>query len=621
MVDSARLWQDDEVELVSAIARQLSLAIHQDQLDEQVKEQAEQEYLLDAIIQDIHNNLELEEVLTRAVNNLQVVLKADLCAVALCAEEDTECRLVAMTPLPGIPNITGSFLPLVGNLHLQAILAQEDPVSVTGNLFSTLPWSIEPHLSSAAIGVTIRSGKDRYGLLTVQQCRSARTWTPAESRLLKKVAEQLAVAIQHRQMLLKLKHQAAQFESQIQHRTAQLRQALDYEIVLNRIADKMRNSLDEAQILQTAVAELALALAVPSCHAALYNAAKTTATIRYEHREPNFPSRLQQQVQLADYPEFLSTFLTQVPGHLHESARQEHWLLCPMGDDQEFIGHLGLLQLDEAQPWPQLGIRLAQQVANHCFIALRQARLYQASLSHVVELKRLSELKDDFLSTVSHELRTPVTNMRLAIQLLQESLPTQSAPLNKHQHYLEVLGHECQREIKLINDLLAFQKIDGDRAPLVMTEIQLQTWLPCLIAAFEERFREHKQLFKLEIPHGLPTISTEAGSLERILTELLNNAIKYTPARGRILLKVSPKAKHWEFELSNSGAKIPEPELERIFEKFYRIPSNERWQQPGTGLGLALVKNLVGRLEGEVRVQSPTGAVIFTVHLPYALGT
>ena len=129
-------------------------------------------------------------------------------------------------------------------------------------------------------------------------------------------------------------------------------------------------------------------------------------------------------------------------------------LACPIFDDQGVLGDLWLI----SQPhhaFNQLELRLVQQVAASCAIALRQARLYTAATAQVKELEKLNALKDDFFSTVSHELRTPLSNMKMAISMLKNP-----SIVERQQRYLQILQTECNREIELINDLLDLQRLE-----------------------------------------------------------------------------------------------------------------------------------------------------------------
>ncbi|WP_008309941.1 ATP-binding protein [Leptolyngbya sp. PCC 6406] len=416
----------------------------------------------------------------------------------------------------------------------------------------------------------------------------------------------------------------------ITHRTRQLVQALEFEATLKRITDRVRDSLDETQILQTAVEELTGALEAKGSNTALYDLEQGTSTIYYEYNAslPSYQGRVAQmeafpevyhQLLAGQYFQFCSREPNPVRGHVS-------MLACPILDDRGVLGDLWLINGSE-YGFNDQEIRLVQQVANQCAIAIRQARLYQAAQSQVKELERLNQLKDDFLSTVSHELRTPVTSMRVALQLLGVTLSQEfdlAAELkkpktsqNRMTRYYQVLKEECEREISLINDLLDLQRIDGGNHPIYPQRIDVTTWLPGLINSFQERAQSRQQMLQYTVAADVPLLISDQPSLERVFAELLNNACKYTPPGATIHLSVSAIAGDQIcFQVVNSGVEIPATELPRIFDKFYRVPSADPWKQGGTGLGLALVQKLLWHLGGEVSATSGDQHTCFTVTLP-----
>jgi len=240
----------------------------------------------------------------------------------------------------------------------------------------------------------------------------------------------------------------------------------------------------------------------------------------------------------------------------------------------------------------------------------RQKQTEQEQL--VAELERLSQLKDEFLSTVSHELRTPLTNMKMALQMLKVS-----EVIEQPQPYIEILQSECNREIELINNLLDLQRLDDPSSPLFFAEVvSLEEWLPSFIELFQVRIQERQQTLQMYLPIQLPSLISDRASLKRLLAELLNNACKYTAAGGEIILSVryNSSSSVTIFTISNS-AEIPLAQLPRIFDKFYRVPNADPWKEGGTGLGLALVQKLVEQLHGTIQVESSKGWTTFTVEL------
>jgi PAS domain S-box-containing protein len=414
-----------------------------------------------------------------------------------------------------------------------------------------------------------------------------------------------------------------QLEQQVQERTATLEQALHFDALLKRITDKVRDSLDESQILQTAVQELGRGLET-DCDTALYNSEQTISTIAYEY-VTLMPSAHGVVTPIGNFPELYSQLLR---GRYVQFCRMtSDWprplahaalvLACPIVDDQGAIGDIWLFKPPEEE-FSELEIRLVQQVANQCAIAIRQARLYQTAQSQVQELQQLHTLKDDFLSTVSHELRTPVTNMRMAIQMLEISLkqPPSSRNTDKNDRYLKILRDECDREANLINDLLDLQRLISGPQPLCLETIDVFAWLPELLHSFEDRAQAHQQRLSLELTPNLPLLVSDRVVLTHILAELLNNACKYTPAHGGILLQVTAEPDQMQFQITNTGVEITASELAHIFDKFYRIPSADPWKQGGTGLGLALVQKRVEHLGGTITVTSSSGKTQFTVLVP-----
>ena len=322
-------------------------------------------------------------------------------------------------------------------------------------------------------------------------------------------------------------------------------------------------------------------------------------------------------------------------------------------DEQpELIGDLWLFRSRETH-FSDMEIRLVQQVTNQCAIALRQSRLYQAAQAQVTELEQLNQLKDDFLSTVSHELRTPMSSIKMVTQMLEVTLFQEqndqpgeesgavllsSDSFQKVSRYFQILKDEGDREIKLINDLLDLSRLDSGREPLFLSTLELQIWLPHLAEPFLERAQTQQQVLSIAVAPKLLPMTTDFSYLERVLSELLHNACKYTPADETITviartaaaladepaiakrrLVTDDRASTIEIRVSNSGVEIPPAERDRVFDKFYRIPHHDPWKHGGTGLGLALVKKLVERLDGEIWVESGSGQTSFVLQFPVEL--
>lgn len=501
-------------------------------------------------------------------------------------------------------------------------------------------WLLVPlHVPVEVNGVRSHQLWGSLGFNCQQRCYR---WQAHEIHLVRQVAHQLAIGIQKAELHQALKQFNDQLEHEVYTRTQQLHRSLSLELLLRRITDNIRSSLDENQILQTIVEQLTQQMGISGCDVATYDYDTETLTIHSGYAaDPNLTPPEQNWMPIdhdfARQYQWQSTILhCPIQMRLRSINAGYEVLSCAIADDQQILGDMWVFRRCEAGSFSSAEIRVIQQVANQCAIALRQSRLYQASQHQVRELERVNQLKDDFLSTVSHELRTPISNINMATQMLEvllfgsqssdalrhpEALPDQCFTLDREAsqrlyRYFQILQDECRREIALINDLLDLSRLDAQSEPLFLTTLNLSDWLRHLSEPFLARVQEcHCELrFRLSEPIQ---VSTDLKFLERLVSELLNNACKYTPA-GEVITLAAYRlpGDRCQIIVSNSGVEISPNEQARVFEKFYRIPSNDPWRHEGTGLGLALVSRLAERLGGTITLTSENNLTQFVVEIP-----
>ncbi|MBN3962027.1 MAG: GAF domain-containing protein [Nostoc sp. NMS8] len=248
-----------------------------------------------------------------------------------------------------------------------------------------------------------------------------------------------------------------------------------------------------------------------------------------------------------------------------------------------------------------------------------QAKLHEKTRQYVDQLRKLNELKDEFLSNMSDRLRYPLTNMLMSIKNLR--LPG-IAP-ERQARYLDILEQECSKEINLINDLLTLQKLESPHEAPLLQSIDLNTRIQDIAASFEKKLSEKGLRISVDLPEDSLKLQTELESFDRILQELLTNACKYseqdTIVRLEAAHRVDQQIDQVIMKVTNIGRAISEEEATYIFDKFRR--GKGRWT-PGTGLGLALVKSLVQHLNGAIAVESlpisdsEQSEICFTLTLP-----
>jgi len=621
------------VRSVIAITRNIT---PQKQAERVVQQQFQQGQILWDIAQTIRRSLHLDDTLQTAVNEICTFLNSDR---VIIYRFDSNCSgtVVVESVKPGYKTMLHEAVldPCLDILGVIKRYSQGYAYvlndAYAANLTPCHQQMLAQFGTRANLVVPVLLQNDQlWGLLAAQQCEEARNWQPWEVELLKQLATQVGIAIQQAELYEQLELLNTELEQQVDQRTQELQQALEFESSLKRITDKVRDSLDEHEILQVAVNELAIGLGVKCCDAAIYNAEQTISTIIHESNH-SLSSIVGQQMSIDSFcePEIYKLLLqgnycqfcfTSAVG-LRPTNDRYAFLACPIIDDKRVLGDLWLMKSCE-EHFNDQEIRLVQQVVNQCAIALRQARLYQEAQQQVQELERLNQLKDDFLSTVSHELRSPMSNIYMASQMLELFLNQYGAfedSSNSAGRYFNILQTECRREISLVNNLLDLSRLDASADPLVLTQIDLAPWIVHLVEPFESRIAKQQQNLILDIPSTLPALTTDLACLEKALTELIHNACKYTPTGRSIAIVAEATPLDLVLKVQNSGIEIPAEELPRIFDKFHRVPSNDPWKHEGTGLGLALVKKRIEQIQGSITVQSGTDWTSFVIHLPWAL--
>jgi two-component system phosphate regulon sensor histidine kinase PhoR len=248
------------------------------------------------------------------------------------------------------------------------------------------------------------------------------------------------------------------------------------------------------------------------------------------------------------------------------------------------------------------------------FPAPAAPRLGTVAVFHeVTELARLEQVRQDFVANASHELRTPLAAIRGFAETL---LGSQDLPEADRRSYLEIIDRHARRLTLLVNDLLELSQIERRDAHFEPSEVDVARLAETLIQDSAPRFRE-KRLEVERTGSGPATAWADPRAVEQILQNLLDNAVKYTDAGGRIAVHVQAEGERLRVRVSDSGIGIPQRDLARIFERFYRVDAARSRALGGTGLGLSIVKHLVQRMGGEISVSSEPGrGSTFSFSLP-----
>lgn len=240
-----------------------------------------------------------------------------------------------------------------------------------------------------------------------------------------------------------------------------------------------------------------------------------------------------------------------------------------------------------------------------------------AIFNDFTELKNIERMKSAFVATVSHELRTPLTAIKGFVSTL---LMDDGFPEAERREFYQIIDHECDRLTRLINDLLNIARIEaGESLKPNYTEVDLRRLIQKVMLIQKQATHRHQLIY--EGPEDLPQLIADEDKLDQILTNLISNAIKYSPDGGNITVHTKVDGSNVQIGVEDQGIGIPKDHLSKIFDRFHRVHTEDNRKIYGTGLGLFLVKHLVEQIHlGKVWVESELGVgSTFWVQLPIEL--
>jgi len=225
--------------------------------------------------------------------------------------------------------------------------------------------------------------------------------------------------------------------------------------------------------------------------------------------------------------------------------------------------------------------------------------------SDITELRRLEMIRRDFVANVSHELKTPLSSIKgFAETLLDGALEDQGHA----REFVDTILRQADHLEGLINDLLDLARIESGKMELSPVPLQLQEMILQILESFRPLVESKRLHLEAQFPPTLPPVLADPAALRQILSNLLDNAIKFTPPKGEIQVRAFLKPDRLQIEVEDSGIGIPSSDLPRVFERFYRADVDQARSPGSTGLGLAIVKHLVLAQGGQVWVESQLGA-------------
>lgn len=438
-----------------------------------------------------------------------------------------------------------------------------------------------------------------------------KSWADDEVKMLMMLADQAALALS----------QAYAYE--------QVRSLAKREAFINTITSAIRSSLEPQEIFAAITQQLGQALQVDGCVLSLW-----TEDDEYVHCVGLYDAKAdtqkqnqllpQSQVPIQGNPILQEMLLTQEPvviADMNNTLVEKRGFDLPLRDqsrslmvvpllaDGKSIGSITLREINQARQWSKSEVELAKAVAAQAALAVQQSRLYQKTKEQAERLLELDKQKTEFFQNISHEFRTPIT----LIQGPLESVVANGDGLSAEQSAIAL--RNSRRLLRLVNKLLDLQRLDAKRMQPSFHSCDLVDFVNQIVESFRP-YCERKNISVNTQTAPCLQVYIDAEKMDKVVYNLLSNAMKFTPSGGKITVTVKPVGEECIIEVKDTGIGIAEHQIPYLFERFRQGEGSENRSYEGTGLGLALVKELVEIHGGEISVASVYGkGTTFTVAL------
>jgi two-component system phosphate regulon sensor histidine kinase PhoR len=221
----------------------------------------------------------------------------------------------------------------------------------------------------------------------------------------------------------------------------------------------------------------------------------------------------------------------------------------------------------------------------------------------ITEIRRLETVRSDFVANVSHELKTPLTSIKGFVETLLEGALDDEG---NNRNFLKIIQDHAERLNSLVEDLLSLSHLESKEIALDKSIFNLRQQLEKVILGFKSQLKNKDIDVKNESPIGI-SINADKDRIEQVLTNLIDNAIKFNKEKGSIRIYTQEEGDKIKVFVEDSGIGIPGKDISRIFERFYRVDKARSRELGGTGLGLSIVKHIVELHSGSVGVKSTEG--------------
>lgn len=606
----------EELETLMTIANQIAIALENAKLYTQLRRQLDRLEILYDVAHTTSASLNLENVLNLIVVKIVKLMKIDVCTLLLLDESKEfllpksvykpEASDVIFAPTPLKKSASGYVLRT--KKHRYVPLIQDDPLfldkHVPARLGLITMLSIPLIVDNESLGVLNLYTKDQ------------RIYTDREIGLLMTLANQAAIVIRNSTLY----HTIGEDREQLS-RVLEITQALTSTVTLDKLLKitlrhiVLFTKADKGIIFLLKDDKLVVSEVIG------YDKANMQKDIAITTGITGWVARHGKQLIVDD--------LTKDKSHVSFGFPAKSEAAIPLISKNKILGVLDI-ESRYAYNFSKYE-RALTLLTNLIAIAIENAELYdriknfnerlQDEVDHATkelrrkneELKKLDELKTEFVSNVSHELRTPLTSISGYAKLLYRE---QIGDVNTDQkEALKIIVDESERLTRLINEVLDLAKLESGKINFKMQDVDLVE-LGSIVRDMMIISAQDKGLYlRFECPDIIPLVRGNKDLLKQVFLNLLNNALKFTE-RGGILIRLHHHQNYVDVEITDTGVGIPKEELTHIFKKFHQIDSSLTRKYSGTGLGLSIVRHIIKNHKGLLKIKSVQGkgtSIVFSI--------
>jgi len=602
-----------------------------------------QESLLNTVTNTIRSALDYRQILQAIVDTVGHMLEVDVCLLRPFQDEQLADKgFIYQKPLSeeaGVQANNSSAVPLSTSVPL-TLLAQTvwetrevqviHDVTDDGRIHGNTPElrQREEAFSAAnicsSLVVPLICQQELMAVLALHQCSVPRIWEEDEVQLVLMVADQAALALS----------QAYAYE--------QVRALAKREALINTITSAIRSSLDPQDIFAAITQQLGQALQVDGCVLSLWteedefvqcvglydsfqhsenlrdsptqaSAAPDNNSSSKNHLSP--PKLPYSQASIQENPilqQMLQTHEPVVIGNVSHSPSDvqgfdlplnmpaRSLMFVPLLADGKCIGSITLHEGKKVRRWLSSDIDLAKAVAAQAAIAVQQSYLYQKTRQQAERLLELDKQKTEFFQNISHEFRTPIT----LIQGPLESAVAAGEGLSYSQSAIAL--RNSRRLLRLVNQLLDLQRLNAGRMQPSFHPCDLAEFVTQIVESFRP-YCEKKRLHLVTQLDECSPVYLDMEKFDKVVYNLLSNAMKFTPEGGTISVRLKSERDRCILQVQDTGIGIVKEQIPHLFERFRQAEGSANRSYEGSGLGLALVKELVELHGGQVTVESVYG--------------